>query len=77
MTNVMDGFRHLDSMTPVDLLSRRSTLIGAAPNGDYRQLSDESLQELVAIARVLRRKSSPATATKSRQKDMIPTLDAL
>jgi len=77
MSNVMDSFVHLDSMSPTDLLSRRSTLIGSAPNGDYKKLTDEALQELVAIARVLRRKSSPATSTKSRQKDMVPTLDAI
>ena len=77
MSNVMDGFVHLDSMSPTDLLSRRSNLIGSAPNGDYKKLSDDALQELVAIARFLRRKSSPATSTRSRQKDMVPTLDAI
>jgi hypothetical protein len=77
VSNVMDDFRHLETMSPTDLLSRRSTLIGSAPNGDYKKLPDETLQELIAIARVLRRKSSPATSTKSRQKDMVPTLDAI
>jgi len=77
MSNLMDSFKHLDEMSPAQLFERRANLIGAAPNGDYKKLSDEALQELVAIARVLRRKSSPATSTKSRTKDMVPTLDAI
>ena len=78
MTNVMDAFGHLDTMTQPQLFERRSHLVSAAPNGDYRQLSDEALQELVAISRVLRRKSSPATArANARRGSFIPTLDSI
>lgn len=76
MTDVMDAFKHLDSMSQIQLFERRSALVGSAPNGDYRQLSDETLQELVAIHRILRRHSSPKTATRS-MRDEIPTPDQL
>lgn len=77
MTNVMDAFQHLDSMSQTQLFERRTALIGSAPDGDYKQLSDEVLQELVAIHRVLRRKSSPATKPSVSRKgaNMVPTLD--
>lgn len=74
MTDVMDEFKHLDSLSQVQLFERRTQLVGSAPNGDYRQLSDEALQELVAIHRILRRTSGSKTP---RVKDEIPTLDML
>lgn len=77
MTNVMNEFPHLDNMSATQLFERRSQLIGSAPNGDYKQLPDEVLMELVAIHRVLRRKSSPATKPSVSRKggNMVPTLD--
>lgn len=77
MTNVMDQFGHLDSMTATQLFERRTALIGSAPDGDYKQLSDDVLQELVAIHRVLRRKSAPGTKPSVSRKgaNMVPTLD--
>ena len=76
MVNVMDIFEHLNSMSPVQLFERRSALIGAAPNGDFKLLSDEALQELVAIARVLRKKTS-GTPKVSGGKGITPTVDML
>lgn len=70
----MDSFKHLNDMTQLQLFERRSVLVGSAPNGDYRALTDEALQELVAIHRILRR-STGAKAT-SRKPD-IPTLESL
>lgn len=75
MTDVMDAFKHLDSMSQIQLFERRSALVGSAPNGDYRQLSDETLQELVAIHRILRRHSSPSKTRSMRNE--IPTPDQL
>jgi hypothetical protein len=74
MTDVMDEFTHLNQMSQVQLFERRTQLVGSAPNGDYRQLSDEALQELVAIHRILRRSSG---GKSPRAKDEIPTLDML
>lgn len=78
MTNVMDAYQFLEGMSQTQLFERRSALIGSAPNGDYKQLSDEVLQELVAIHRVLRRKSSPVKPSTSRKgMNIIPTLDSI
>jgi hypothetical protein len=76
MTDVMDAFKHLDAMSQIQLFERRSALVGSAPNGDYRQLSDEVLQELVAIHRILRRHSGPKGASRSMRNE-IPTPDQL
>ena len=75
----MDSFQHLDGMSQTQLFERRSNLIGAAPNGDYKQLSDDVLQELVAIHRVLRRKSSSGTkpAVSRKGANLVPTLDSI
>jgi hypothetical protein len=77
MSNVMDEFQHLDGMSQTQLFERRSSLIGSAPNGDYKQLTDEVLQELVAIHRVLRRKSAPSTKPSVTRKgaNLVPSLD--
>jgi hypothetical protein len=72
----MDHFKHLDTMSQIQLLERRSALVGSAPNGDYRQLSDEALQELVAIHRIVRKYSGPKTASRSIKSE-IPTPDQL
>jgi hypothetical protein len=79
MTNVMDAFEHLDSMSQTQLFERRTQLIGTAPNGDYKQLDDNALMELVAIHRVLRRKSSsPAKVSSSRKGgNLVPSLDSI
>lgn len=78
MTDVMDEFRHLDGMSQTQLFERRTALIGLAPSGDYKQLTDEALQELVAISRVLRRKTSPTAKPASAKKGgLVPTLDSL
>src|SRR6516225_1674525 len=58
--SVMNEFSHLNDLSPVQLFERRSTLIGAAPDGNFKLLSDDSLRELVAIARILRKKVYPA-----------------
>lgn len=76
MTDVMDAFKHLDAMSQIQLFERRSALVGAAPNGDYRQLPDEVLQELVAIHRILRRHSSP-NKTRASIRNEVPTPDQL
>jgi hypothetical protein len=77
MTNLMDDFKHLNDMSSVQLFERRSTLIGAAPNGDFKSLTDEALQELVAIARVLRKKVTPQSRISGGKRAPAPTLDAL
>jgi hypothetical protein len=78
MSNVMDEFTHLNDCTAVQLFERRSNLIGQAPDGNFKLLSDDVLRELVAIARILRKKVSPAaTRTPAARKPLVPTLDSL
>jgi hypothetical protein len=80
VTDVMDAYKHLESLTQVQLFERRNALIGSAPSGDYRQLSDESLQELIVIVRILRRHSGSSTKTPRTVRTVtseIPTPDML
>jgi hypothetical protein len=79
MSNAMDEFAHLNDLTAVQLFERRSNLIGQAPDGNFKLLTDDNLRELVAIARILRKKVSPAAAAKNAaaRKPMVPSLDSL
>lgn len=77
MTDVMDNYDHLNSMSQLQLFERRSALVGSAPNGDYRQLSDEVLQELVAIHRILRKHSGAKQTTTRVVLSDTPTADQL
>ena len=77
MPNVMDAFEHLNNLDTTALFARRQALIGTAPNGDFKQLSDEALQELVAIARVLRRKATGPSKVSNSRRTIVPTLDSL
>lgn len=74
MPDVMDDFSaKLEGKTLGELHSRRQELIGGGPTAS---LSDETLQELLAIARILRKRSSAPVAKKSA-KTAAPSLDAL
>jgi len=76
MSNVMDDFAHLDSMSQVQLFERRVQLIGLSPTGNYKDLTDEALGELCAIARVLRRKTTTTKPSVSRKgTNLVPSLD--
>lgn len=74
MTDLMDEWTSkLEGKTIGELFNRRQELIGAGPTTN---LSDEVLQELLAIARVLRKRSS-APQPKKSAKAAAPSLDAL
>lgn len=74
MPNVVEEFPHLNDLTQDQLYQRRTSLIGSAPQGDYKQLTDDALKELVVIARVLRRRTSAPT---SAGKKVAPSLGML
>lgn len=76
MPNIMTDFEHLKSWDSLKLFARQSELKGLAPNGDMRQQSDAALIELLAIARILRTRTS-APKVASSKKAAAPTLDAL
>lgn len=75
MSDVMQEFTHLQGLDHTALLSRRQTILSASP--DMKQLSDEALQELVAIARILRKRATAPTAKPSSRRAAAPSLDAL
>lgn len=78
MSDVMTLFPHLAGYDQTQLFQRRVAILAEAPAGDMKQLSDEALQELMAIARHLRKKAAPPSATKSSNKRAVaPSLDAL
>lgn len=77
MPNVVEDYPHLNDYTQVQLLQRHTELIGSAPSGDFKQLSDSALMELVVIARVLRKRTSAPHSTTSSRSKVTPTLDAL
>lgn len=75
MPNIMDDFEHLNTWDDTRLLQRQAELKGSTPVGD---LSDAVLQELLAIARVVRRRTTaPNAKTSSSKRAPAPSLDAL
>lgn len=76
MSDVMQEFTHLQGLDHVQLLARRQQLISARP--DPKLLTDEALQELVAISRILRKRAiAPAAKSTSSRRAAAPSLDAL
>lgn len=74
MPDMMKDFEHLKSFETTALMDRRSTLISSGPPA---QLPDETLQELLAIARILRTRTVAPKAPGTGGKKIAPTLDAL
>jgi hypothetical protein len=76
MSDVMQEFLHLNGLDHPQLLGRRQQLLSTAP--DARGLSDEALQELLVIARILRKRAiAPAAKATSSRRAAAPSLDAL
>lgn len=71
--NVMDEFPDLNALTLPELHAKYQSLKGDGPS---RELSDDDLKQLLAIARVLRRRASAPTS-KTSTKKIAPSLDAL
>lgn len=55
MPEIRDYYVHVKDMDISSLHSRRAELIATAPSGQYRDLDDEALAELLAIARQMRK----------------------
>lgn len=78
MPDIGQDYPHLNDFTQDQLYQRRTELIGAAPSGDFKQLTDAVLMELVVIARVLRKRTSaPRSSSSGSRSKITPTLDAL
>ena len=75
MPNVMIDYDHLNSWDEPRLLARQQLLKESAP---ITELSDEALQELLAIMRVLRRRTvAPTARSTSTKRAPAPSLDSL
>lgn len=76
MSDVMSEFPHLNDKTLGELHQRYQLLKDGPKTGPNGGHADEVLQELVAIARVLRKRSSAPT-TKAKTAKAATTLDSL
>lgn len=76
MSDIMTEFPHLATKTLGELHQRYQILKDGPRTGPNNGLSDDVLQELIAIYRVLRKRSS-APAAKVSKKAAAPSLDAL
>jgi hypothetical protein len=76
MSDIMHEFPHLAAKTLGELHHRYQQLKEGPKTGPNNGLSDDVLQELIAISRVLRKRSS-APVAKTSKKAAAPTLDAL
>jgi hypothetical protein len=75
MPDLMKDYEHLKGYETTALMDRRAALL--ASESDPRKHSDETLQEMLAIARILRTRTvSPKSATGNKRA-IAPTLDAL
>ena len=75
MADIMKDFTHLDSWDDNKLFNRQAELKATAPVAT--QLSDEVLVELLAIMRVLRKRTTSPTAKAATKRAPAPSLDAL
>lgn len=78
MTEARDHFPELDGLDVSALHLRRDEIIRSA-NGNYKDLSDDSLSELLQITRNLRKKAAAPGSGKSggRTKKSSATIDDL
>lgn len=74
MSNVMEEFPELNDKTQPELYARYQQLKGDGPT---RELDDETLKELLAISRVLRKRATAPTTKTAAKKAPPPGLDAL
>lgn len=76
MPNIMTDFEHLKAKSTDEIFMRRQSLLADRDPKDFKDLPDETLVELVAIARILKTRAAPPRVTSGGKK-ITPTLDAL
>jgi hypothetical protein len=80
MPEIRDYYSHVKDMDITQLHQRRNELVSTAPSGQYRDLEDEALAELLAITREMRKRAAVGTkrtAKAPRVKVDKESLDAL
>ena len=67
MTEVRDLFPDIEAKDTPWLHTRMEELRSSAPSGNFRELSDEALSELLVITRALRKRAaSPGRTSKPK-----------
>lgn len=74
MPDIMKDYTHLDTWSDTQLFDRMTALKGLAPS--FGELPDEALQELLAINRSLRKRTTAPKASSSKRAPA-PSLDSL
>lgn len=75
MPDIMKDYTHLDTWDETALFNRQIALKATAPT--FGELSDEALQELLAINRTLRKRTTSPAAKTSSKRAPAPSLDSL
>lgn len=73
MPEIRDYYSHVKDMDIVDLHTRRNEIVSSVPSGQYRDLSDEALAELLAISREMRKRAAVGTKRNVGKKSKPPT----
>lgn len=58
MPEISEHFSHLEDLEVHELQARREELKNSAPEGNFENLDEESLAELLQITRLLRKKAA-------------------
>ena len=68
MTEVRDLFPQIEKLDTPALHTRMEELRSSAPGGNFRELSDEALSELLCITRALRKRAASPGSSGPRAK---------
>lgn len=66
MPDIRDVFAEVETLDLQQLHAKREEILTSAPEGDVQKLSDDSLSELCAINRALRRKVAANAGERKR-----------
>lgn len=79
MPEIRDYYAYVKTLDVPALDARRNELMASSPTGQYRDLPDEALAELLAISRERRKRAavSPKRANGRKPKADKESLDAL
>lgn len=80
MPEIRDYYLHVKDMDLASLHTRRNEIVSSVPAGQYRDLGDEALAELLAISREMRKRAAVGTkrtAKKSKAPADKESLEAL
>jgi len=77
MTEVRDLFPEIEKRDTPWLHTRMEELRSTAPGGNFRELSDDALHELLVITRALRKRAASPGSSARAKRVAVSSLDAL